>query len=507
MLPVGSNNKSTPCSVVSSNCVSWQGPNIPCIGLCKGDTVTDVVAKLGELVCEINTTAATVDVNVACLGGATYYTYNDLIQFITNKLCELYTIVDDIVIPSPVNLICDVAVCLQSEAGGTTLDVVSYAELIGQQYCILRSDVDTLSDVVSSNSSSIVTINNTLNNLSTTYGPINSSFVCLGTGVDTIVNILATVEQELCDLEAVTGTPAQLAAEIVPFCNLTNEPALSLPGTMASAYPDWKVTVNTLADTVNNLWIALCDMRGLVTQLQDCCNKTCADINLGFYGTLDGTTLSIFANSGSVLPSQFIQCTSPSSNIIINDASGHTASFVFNNIPGILDGASSRDFDLSSTDLNLSEDFNISVQYCFYNSVSDTTCQNVITFPLVNTVACPTLTLTSSYAFSIGEIQYSFPNIYSTSVTTKYRVNIYNAALALVSSFTTNVATLMGNPITGAASGLALGTYYVEIQIIAAYTVPEPYEIITRTCPKQEISIVNTGACVSPEPIAAFLIN
>ena len=64
MLPVGSNNKSTPCSVVSSNCVSWQGPNIPCIGLCKGDTVTDVVAKLGELVCEINTTAATVDVNV-----------------------------------------------------------------------------------------------------------------------------------------------------------------------------------------------------------------------------------------------------------------------------------------------------------------------------------------------------------------------------------------------------------------------------------------------------------
>jgi len=52
MLPVGSNNKSTPCSVISSNCVSWQGPDIPCIGLCKGDTVTDVVAKLGELVCD-----------------------------------------------------------------------------------------------------------------------------------------------------------------------------------------------------------------------------------------------------------------------------------------------------------------------------------------------------------------------------------------------------------------------------------------------------------------------
>ena len=509
MLPVGSNNKSTPCSVVSSNCVSWQGPNIPCIGLCKGDTVTDVVAKLGELVCEINTTAATVDVNVACLGGATYYTYNDLIQFITNKLCDLYTIVDDIVIPSPVNLICDVAVCLQSEAGGTTLDVVSYVELIGEQFCILEGTVGTLSSVVSTNSSNIVTINNTLNTLSTTYGPINSSYVCLGIGVDSIVNILATVEQELCDLEAVTGTPAELAAEIVPFCNLTNEPALSLPGTMASAYPDWKVTVSTLADTVNNIWIALCDMRGLVTQLQDCCNKTCADINLGFYGVLDGSTLSIFANAGSILPSQFTQCTSPSSSITITDTSGNTASFVFNNIPGILDGASSRDFDLSPTSLNLSEDFTISVNYCFYNGTSDLTCQNVITFPMVNTVACPTLTLTSNYRFSVGEITYSFPNIYITSPTTKYKINIYNASLVLVSSFTTNSATLMGNPITGVASGLALGTYYVEIQIISVITDPvgNPYEIITRTCPQQEISIVNTGTCVSPEPIAAFLIN
>jgi hypothetical protein len=142
MLPVGSNNKSTPCSVISSNCVSWQGPDIPCIGLCKGDTVTDVVSKLGELVCDIDTRAAEVSVNVSCLGGGdfVYTNYNDLIQYITDKLCDLYTIVDDLVIPTPISLICDVAPCLQAEAGATTLPVVEYAELIGNEFSINVDD-------------------------------------------------------------------------------------------------------------------------------------------------------------------------------------------------------------------------------------------------------------------------------------------------------------------------------------------------------------------------------
>jgi hypothetical protein len=506
MLPVGSNNKSTPCSVISSNCVSWQGPDIPCIGLCKGDTVTDVVSKLGELVCDIDTRAAEVSVNVSCLGGGdfVYTNYNDLIQYITDKLCDLYTIVDDLVIPTPISLICDVAPCLQAEAGATTLPVVEYAELIGNEFCDLETTVTNLSSVVSGYGTSITTINNTLSTLPTTYSPINSTYVCLGTGTATIAAILATVEQELCDLEAVTGTPAELAAEIVPFCDITNQPALSLPGTMASAYPNWKVSVSTLADTINNIWIALCDMRGLVTQLQDCCTKTCADIDLGFFGILDGSTLSIFASPGSVVPTQFVQCPTPSSTVTITDTSSNSATYTFSNITGILDGSTSRDFDLSSSSLNLAEDFTVSVSYCFFNSTNDLTCQNTITFPVINTVGCPTVTLTSSYLFSIGEIQYSFVNLFSTSPTTAYRINVYDATLALVSTTDTNAASLLPNPVTGAITGLTLGNYYFEIQVLN--TPPDGIPTVIRTCPKQLISIVSTG-CVSPTSVEAYLIN
>ena len=219
---------------------------------------------------------------------------------------------------------------------------------------------------------------------------------------------------------------------------------------------------------------------------------------------MSGSTLSIFASPGSVVPSQFVQCPTPSSTITITDSSSNSATYTFNNIVGILDGASSADFDLSASSLNLAEDFTVSVNYCFFNSTSDLTCQNTITFPVINTVGCPTVTLTSSYLFGVGEIQYSFPNLFSTSPTTSYRLNVYDATLALVSTSDTNAATLLPNPVTGAVTGLTLGNYYFEVQIIN--TPVDGIPTVVRTCPKELIAITSTG-CTSPTGVEAYLIN
>jgi len=40
------NYSSENCDPISSNCVIWQGPDIDCIDLCKGDTVSEVIYKL-----------------------------------------------------------------------------------------------------------------------------------------------------------------------------------------------------------------------------------------------------------------------------------------------------------------------------------------------------------------------------------------------------------------------------------------------------------------------------
>lgn len=511
MLPTGSNHTKTPCSVVSSNCVSWQGPDIPCVGLCKGDTVTDVVTKLGEVLCDIDTRAAEVNVNVTCLGGGdiSFSTYNDLMQYVVDELCNLYTIVNNIVVPSPVNLTANVAACLQAEAGGVTLNVVDYAELIGEQFCLLETSVTNLSAVVVNYGNQITNINNTLTTLPSTYAPLNSSYVCLSTGTDTLPNIIATIEQELCDLEAVTGNPTDLAANIQPYCNLTNEPALATAGTMASAYPEWNVTVSNLGDTIKNLWITICDLRQRVEQLTQCCGQNCSDIILSFYGALDGTAtdLTIYSYAGSNIPSQFNQCVVPLSDITITDGVGGSYTTVFSNIGGVVDGIPFTIEDLPSHGIDTSTDFVVTVSYCFYNALTETTCNGSVTFNVVNTVACPTLTLSSSWnaIYSVGTVDYSFPNVYIASSLTKYRLRIYDAALNIVGTNVTLPASTLPNPVTGSFTGLIVGNYTVVIEIMAINPV-EGTETVVQTCPPIPISVYSTS-CVSPVGVEAYLIN
>ena len=40
MIPTNSNNPNN-CDPISSNCVVWQGPDLPCVEICTGDTISD----------------------------------------------------------------------------------------------------------------------------------------------------------------------------------------------------------------------------------------------------------------------------------------------------------------------------------------------------------------------------------------------------------------------------------------------------------------------------------
>lgn len=53
MLPSNSNLAKETCNSISSNCVIWQGPDIPCLSLCTGDSITDVVYKLAVDYCAV----------------------------------------------------------------------------------------------------------------------------------------------------------------------------------------------------------------------------------------------------------------------------------------------------------------------------------------------------------------------------------------------------------------------------------------------------------------------
>jgi hypothetical protein len=507
MLPVGSNHKSSTCAVLSSNCVIWHGAAIPCLNLCKDDTITDVILKMGELLCDTQTTAGSVNVDTTPLGNpTTWTTYNDVIQFVVNDLSDLTTIVNNIVVPPTPNLTADVAACLQVAAGGATLGVVDYTELLGTEVCALKTTVGSLETDVTTNTNNIVVINNVLSSLSTTYAPLNSSYVCLSSGVDTLANIVSTIEQAVCDLEAQTGNPAELGANIAPYCNISNSDALSAPGTMASAYPEWNTTVSTLGETIKNLWITVCDMRTRLVNLADCCTSTCADIRLGFRAELNTNILTVRTTTGSELPSDFTQCLVPGSTITITDGDGTSYTTVFNNIETLIAGGSQA-IDLSLTGLNLATDFSADVAYCFSNNTTGLQCQNVVSFNIINTVSCPTLTLASTWnnVAGTGTVDYSFNNLYVASSLTKYRITIYDASLAVVGTVTTAVASTLANPVTGSFIVSNTGDYTVEIKIITVNP-GTGVETISKTCPALPVTVQNS-TCLPPTNLFAVNIT
>lgn len=512
MLPVGSNYSSKGCSEISSNCVIWQGPDIPCLSLCKGDTVSEVVAKLGEQLCDVLDDCC-IDIatlNLACLNlGSTPASSTALIQALVTKICSLQTQISAISIPAAANLTCSVAACLQAAAGGATLGVVSYAQLLGTRLCTLETTVTTLQGSVVSNGNSITSINNTLSTLAATYAPKNSTYVCLGSGSATLTSIVSTIEQKLCDLQTVTGTPTLLSNSIVPYCNLSNEPALSTTGTMASAYADrWKTTVSTVADSINNLWITVCDLRNEIESLKACCTKTCADIDLGFLLDMTSSTnLRIRLTGTSVIPAGFVQCPTPGSTITLSVASPvsnipFTEVYNFPNISNLLGGSNYYDLNLANTQLDLSDSYQVGIAYCFTDN-EGLVCQNTLTYTVNSNISCPTLSLSSTLSGTTYTLSYSFNNVYSSSSTKKYRIKLYTNADALLSETTTNIANTYGGTISGTLQGLTVGTYKVEISII---DVASGVDVVSKVCPKQT-TIVGSGSCPPVTNLDSFIIN
>lgn len=89
MKPLNINKKS--CSEVSSNCIVWQGPELECIGLCKGDTVTDVIYKLATELCNLIESLAVENYDITCLDSTSCppETFQELIKLIISYICNI----------------------------------------------------------------------------------------------------------------------------------------------------------------------------------------------------------------------------------------------------------------------------------------------------------------------------------------------------------------------------------------------------------------------------------
>ena len=79
------------CMKVSSNCVVWEGPDIPCLKLCKGDTITDVLYKLATDYCETLVMLDPTTYDISCFNylGVPPEDFADLFQIVIDEICSV----------------------------------------------------------------------------------------------------------------------------------------------------------------------------------------------------------------------------------------------------------------------------------------------------------------------------------------------------------------------------------------------------------------------------------
>ena len=295
------NYDNSPCSPISSNCVIWQGPDIPCIKLCSGDTISDVVFKLATELCAVLDTLNVTNYDLSCfnLTACGPNDFQALIQFLIEQICALQTEVNNIADPatSPITnttrstgteALVTVAPCFV--VGGITVMTVSeYAQAIGTKVCSLVSEIALIQ-------SNITNLDIRVTNLEAAPAPVftlpsipvdctlSGTIVSPGSYViDQVLNALVNDNTYgYCALKSATGEPADIAAAVLSQCIADADLSLVYGTAFSVAYSGTWVTssnLNTAADAINNLWIALCDVYNYISNFSVSVNNT-ATVNL-----------------------------------------------------------------------------------------------------------------------------------------------------------------------------------------------------------------------------------
>jgi hypothetical protein len=274
MKPLNLDN--SPCSPTSSNCVIWQGPDLTCIKLCTGDTVSDVIAKLATELCTIMDELKISNYDLTCLGITTCppSDFAGLIQLLINKICELNGTSTDLGKSTATTGCPDCVVSVAScfiVGNQTTMQLLDYVNMIATRVCSILNELQLINDSIDN----LINITNSLQVQIDSIPVYQLPSITLGCAIggypsgsqvslDNIIDeFLNTV---WCSFVSATGTSSELLSAVAQKCVLDTTLQLA-NGLPFSANADWilDTNYNSVADAINNLWVVLCDLRSFVS--------------------------------------------------------------------------------------------------------------------------------------------------------------------------------------------------------------------------------------------------
>ncbi len=395
MNPISQKPSQDGCVPQSSNCVTWQGPDLPCLHLCKGDSVSDVVYKLAVEVCELKTTLDLTDLDITCLlkvcetTPQPAKTLANIFDLLINKVCCLSDIVSNL--PSPGNNYTEPVLtlpeCLWVPDGGGGF----IKSLIHHTYTLRVASVLCAIDAnVTNNTSDITNLDSRVTALENPSVTPTPSYISCLTGLSqTIDEIVIELESQFCDYKSALGTTTDLIIAQSRQCITGANDSLSTAGTMSSL-SGWQNTVTGLGQSIQNLWITVCDMRDAILSLKNCCAVDCTEFILGFNTAEDGTRelITLTFNALTTIPSGFANCPALST-VTIQDEDGHIYSDTLDLVTEATDPAGIT-YDISSAGFNTATAYTITVTGCI--TKDGYTCEKTAT----GSLPAPTTTTTTS---------------------------------------------------------------------------------------------------------------
>lgn len=453
---------SLPCSNISSNCVIWQGPDIPCISLCNGDTISEVIAKLATELCTLVDAVAgepsLEGLDLLCTlpdGESAPTTVAGTFQVIVDYICALspggsYTL-PTLTLPT----------CLQYTDPGTGLLVTTaklddYAVLTANKVCDILSTIAIIQTTLTDHETRLVVLENCVLPCSTATGEpdVISSCILSGSGLIPASTLLLALETAYCNLETAVGTPALISTTINAQCVLGTDSLLGSTGTYGSL-TDWVSSPATLAESVNNLWLVVCDMHAAITSIQlNCCPGACDSVVFAYTGSVTETSripssVDLLFTSSSV-PAGYNDCGGTTTVSVADNVGGTTyATFNFTSYAATTNVLS---IPLTGSGLNLYGGFKVAINFCVSDDENECHEKQLITLAAANLNPDPiTIGGISSTTAAIG-----FENPFGS--TTEYTIVVTKVSTQAVVN--TIVLTSPGTTIDQSLGTLESSTEY-----------------------------------------------
>lgn len=306
----------------SSDCVVWAGPDMECLGLTTGMSITDVEHIIACKLCDIIDELDLKDLDLSCLVANPTVADADkklklILQLLLENQCTLKDLIDaagggsDSCCDLTLNLKC--LKKLDEFENEIPQDLNQVLQSLVNEVCLQKDEITALQAQAND-------LQDQIDNLPGPGDPYTlpniTTCVSVSQPLDQATILLAT---DYCTYKTKVGTPVQIQTAIAQQCPDLNTTLGSTSG--------WNIAPQNMAQSFANLWIAYCNLLDRVKAIENtCCAPTCDKIKIGFTIEFDSdnatVTLDFTSGAGTLIPSGFVDCGSVLTITDHNGASG-----------------------------------------------------------------------------------------------------------------------------------------------------------------------------------------